>query len=80
MTNIKTFEYGNKIILKDARGRKYMTMLEKDRSFQCHMGIIYHETFIGCNPGSWHATNKGNLLFATFPTLSCIFSLARLLG
>jgi tRNA (adenine57-N1/adenine58-N1)-methyltransferase len=77
MTNIKTFEYGNKIILKDARGRKYMTMLEKDRSFQCHMGIIYHETLIGSNPGSWHATNKGNLLFATFPTYNDFITLTN---
>lgn len=66
MSDSKTFSYGDKIILKDARGRKYISTLSLEGKFECHLGLIHHQAFIGIVSGSWVKTNKDHLLFAQF--------------
>lgn len=64
------FESGEKVLLIDGRGRRYLITLAAGRQFHSHLGIIEHDDVIGAPGGSRVATNSGSTYLCFRPTLS----------
>jgi tRNA (adenine57-N1/adenine58-N1)-methyltransferase len=46
------FSEGERILLVDRKGRRYLVRLRSGRSFQSHAGVVAHDTLIGSAEGS----------------------------
>ena len=68
MSENNTFQFGDSIILFDRRERQYMFVLEKDGSFESHIGNLDHEDFCGLEEGTWFRTKTGHWMVAFRPT------------
>jgi tRNA (adenine57-N1/adenine58-N1)-methyltransferase catalytic subunit len=66
----RPFEAGDRVLLVDQRGRRYMTTLATGREFHSHLGAIRHDDLIGSNEGSTLVTTSGAPLVAFRPTLA----------
>jgi tRNA (adenine57-N1/adenine58-N1)-methyltransferase catalytic subunit len=66
----RAFEAGDRVLLVDQRGRRYMTTLATGREFHSHLGAIRHDDLIGSNEGSTLVTTSGAPLVAFRPTLA----------
>jgi tRNA (adenine57-N1/adenine58-N1)-methyltransferase len=66
----RPFEAGDRVLLIDQRGRRYMTTLATGREFHSHLGAIRHDDLIGSNEGSSLVTTSGAPLVAFRPTLA----------
>lgn len=63
------FEAGDRVILRDSRGRRYMITLQAGGSFHYHRGIVLHDSLIGASEGSFVRSTSGEELIAFRPTL-----------
>lgn len=70
MTPLGPFEAGEKVLLIDGRGRRYLLTLASGRQFHSHLGIIEHDHLIGAPDGTRVSTNSGSGYVAFRPTLS----------
>ena len=66
----RPFEAGDRVLLIDQRGRRYMTTLATGREFHSHLGAIRHDDLIGSKEGSSVVTTSGAPLVAFRPTLA----------
>jgi tRNA (adenine57-N1/adenine58-N1)-methyltransferase catalytic subunit len=63
-------EAGDKVLLVDSRGRRYLVTLQEGGSFHYHRGIVAHDALIGCPEGSRIRSTKGDVVTALRPTLA----------
>jgi tRNA (adenine57-N1/adenine58-N1)-methyltransferase len=66
----RPFEAGDRVLLIDQRGRRYMTTLATGREFHSHLGAVRHDDLIGSSEGSTLVTTSGAPLVAFRPTLA----------
>lgn len=66
----RPFEAGDRVLLIDQRGRRYMTTLATGREFHSHLGAVRHDDLIGANEGATLVTTSGAPLAAFRPTLA----------
>jgi tRNA (adenine57-N1/adenine58-N1)-methyltransferase catalytic subunit len=65
----RVLETGERVLLIDARGRRYLVTLATHARFHTHMGWVAHDDLIGTAEGSTAATSSGAALLAFRPTL-----------
>ncbi len=61
---------GERVLLIDSRGRRYLVALETGKQFHSHLGAIEHDDLIGRPEGSQLKTTGGASLIAFRPTLA----------
>lgn len=62
------FEAGDKALLVDNRGRRYLVTLAAGRAFHFHRGIVYHDQILGQPDGSIVRSTSGSRLTVLLPT------------
>jgi tRNA (adenine57-N1/adenine58-N1)-methyltransferase catalytic subunit len=66
----RPFEAGERILLFDAKGRRYLVNLEVGGEFHTHSGPVFHDTVIGVEEGSEVRSARGARYTAVRPTLA----------
>lgn len=66
----KLLEPGDKVLLLDSRGRRYLVTLQEGGAFHFHKGIVSHDAMIGCPEGIRIRSTKGEVVVAVRPTLA----------
>lgn len=61
---------GERVLLIDARGRRYLVTLAGGGQFHSHLGIVEHDGLIGAPEGTFVRTSGGSKLLAVRPTLA----------
>jgi tRNA (adenine57-N1/adenine58-N1)-methyltransferase catalytic subunit len=64
------FESGEKVLLMDPKGRKYLLALRPHDKFSTHLGTIAHSEIIGREEGTVLRTSTGAALVAFRPTFA----------
>ncbi len=64
------FEAGERALLLDARGRRYLVRLQPDRDFHFHGGMVPFADIIGRDEGAVLTSSKGAVLQAFRPRLA----------
>jgi len=64
------FQAGERVLLIDARNRRYLITLGSGRQFHSHLGSVAHDDLIGAPEGSSVSTTGGSKLLAFRPTLA----------
>jgi tRNA (adenine57-N1/adenine58-N1)-methyltransferase catalytic subunit len=67
---VKPLEAGERVLLQDAKGRRYLLTLERGGSFHSHRGQLAHDQLIGAAEGSVARTDLGQKLLVLRPTLA----------
>jgi len=62
------FADGDKVLLLDRKGRRYLQSLRTGGEFHFHAGVVAHDDLIGLPEGSWVRSSKGSALRALRPT------------
>ena len=65
-----TFAAGDKVLLIDAKDRRYLLTLSEGGEFHSHTGVITHAELIGADEGSTFRSSRGSRFTAFRPTLS----------
>jgi tRNA (adenine57-N1/adenine58-N1)-methyltransferase catalytic subunit len=60
---------GERLVLIDARGRRYMITLGTSKQFHSHLGVVEHDELIGAPEGTRVRASGGGPLLAFRPTL-----------
>ncbi|MFN2490310.1 MAG: tRNA (adenine-N1)-methyltransferase [Actinomycetota bacterium] len=66
----RSLQAGERILLIDGRGRRYMITLRSGQQFHSHLGAVEHDELIGGPEGRVVLTAGGSKLFAFRPTLA----------
>jgi tRNA (adenine57-N1/adenine58-N1)-methyltransferase catalytic subunit len=66
----RPFEAGERALLIDGRGRRYLVTLASGQEFHSHLGGVSHDSLIGSPEGSFVKTSQGSKLVAFRPTLA----------
>jgi tRNA (adenine57-N1/adenine58-N1)-methyltransferase catalytic subunit len=66
----RALQPGDKVLLVDAKHRRYLITLATGRQFHFHQGTIDHDELIGSLEGSLIRSSGGSTLLAFRPTLS----------
>lgn len=66
----RPFRPGERALLTDSKGRRYLVMLAEGGSFSTHAGTLAHSELIGRDEGVLVRTSHGARLLAVRPTLS----------
>jgi tRNA (adenine57-N1/adenine58-N1)-methyltransferase len=66
----RPFEAGDRALLFDSKGRRYLVLLEKGREFHSHAGTVPHDTILGRQEGSIVRSSLGARYTAVRPTLA----------
>jgi tRNA (adenine57-N1/adenine58-N1)-methyltransferase len=61
---------GERVLLLDAKQRRYLITLRPGASFHTHVGIVHHDSLIGVPEGSTVLGSTGRRFVAVRPTLS----------
>lgn len=64
------FEPGERALLVDGRGRRYLVTLQSGSQFHSHLGSVEHDEIIGEHEGSSVRTSNGSRLLVFRPTMS----------
>jgi tRNA (adenine57-N1/adenine58-N1)-methyltransferase len=67
---VNQLEAGDRVLLQDAKGRRYLVTLEPGGSFHTHRGRLAHDAVIGAAEGSVVRTDLGQRLLVLRPTLA----------
>jgi tRNA (adenine57-N1/adenine58-N1)-methyltransferase len=70
MSDLNLFSEGDLVLLVDRKDRRYVFTLVEDGAFHSHGGIVYHASLVGQEKGVRVRTNKGQVYYATVPTLA----------
>lgn len=70
MTVSGPLQAGEKVLLIDGRGRRYLITLASGKQFHSHLGIVEHDRLIGAPDGCHVATNSGSRYTAFRPSLA----------
>src|SRR5437879_5493733 len=65
-----TFAVGDKVLLIDAKDRRYLITLSEGGEFHSHTGVIAHAELIGSEEGTELRSSRGSRFTALRPTLS----------
>ena len=65
-----TFRVGDKVLLIDAKERRYLVTLTDGGEFHSHTGVLAHAELIGAEEGSTFRSSRGSRFTALRPTLS----------
>ena len=69
---------GERVLIVDARDRRYLLTLQEGSTFHTHAGILAHDDVIGANEGAYAWTATGKRFLALRPTLADrIFKMPR---
>jgi len=66
----RPFAPSDRVLLIDAKGRRYLIVLDDDGEFHSHVGVLPHTDIIGRSEGAIVRTSKNSALRALRPTLS----------
>jgi tRNA (adenine57-N1/adenine58-N1)-methyltransferase len=66
----RLLEAGERVLLIDSRGRRYLVTLATGREFHSHLGGVPHDDIIGSPAGSYVRTTQGSKLVVFRPTLA----------
>ena len=66
----RAFRAGERALLIDGRGRRYLIRLTAGAQWHSHMGTIEHDALIGAPEGTRAAASGGARLLAFRPTLA----------
>ena len=66
----RPFEEGERILLFDTKGRRYLVRLEADGEFHTHSGPVPHDLLIGAEEGTTVRSSRGARYTAVRPTLA----------
>jgi tRNA (adenine57-N1/adenine58-N1)-methyltransferase catalytic subunit len=61
---------GERVLLVDPRGRRYLIKLNRGGTFHTHSGIVHHDEVIGLPEGATVAATTGRRFVALRPTLA----------
>lgn len=64
------FEPGERVLLLDDRGRRYLITLQQGQSYHFHRGIVAHDDLIGQDEGITVRTTSGAAVIALRPTFA----------
>jgi tRNA (adenine57-N1/adenine58-N1)-methyltransferase catalytic subunit len=64
------FEPGERALLVDGRGRRYLVTLQAGAQFHSHLGSVDHDEIIGAHEGSGVKSSNGSRLLVFRPTMS----------
>jgi tRNA (adenine57-N1/adenine58-N1)-methyltransferase len=64
------FEVGERVLLVDARGRRYLVRLQADGTFHYHGGAVPHDLILGSEEGTVVHSTTGAGLVCLRPTLA----------
>lgn len=67
---MRVFAAGERVVLVDGRGRRYLITLGAGRRFHSHLGTLEHDELIGAPEGSVVRASGGAALLALRPTLA----------
>ncbi|MGC8626596.1 MAG: tRNA (adenine-N1)-methyltransferase [Acidimicrobiales bacterium] len=67
---MRAFSPGERVLLLDRRGRRYLVSLEKGGEFHTHNGPVPHDDVIGREEGSVVRSSRGAKYLAVRPTLA----------
>lgn len=70
MTPTRPFEPGERVLLIDSRGRRYLVTLKTGASFHSHHGTVAHDALIGRTEGTRVRSAGGSEMVAFRPTLA----------
>lgn len=65
----RRFESGDRIVLVDERGRRYLIRLQQGGQFHFHRGIVMHDAMIGESEACVVRSTTGDAIVAFHPTL-----------
>jgi len=65
-----TFAAGDKVLLIDAKARRYLITLSDGGEFHSHTGVLAHAELIGAEEGATFRSSRGSRFTALRPTLS----------
>jgi tRNA (adenine57-N1/adenine58-N1)-methyltransferase len=65
-----TFAAGDKVLLIDAKERRYLITLTEGGEFHSHTGVLTHGEMIGAEEGTTFRSSRGSRFIAVRPTLS----------
>jgi tRNA (adenine57-N1/adenine58-N1)-methyltransferase len=66
----RPFEPGERVLLFDSKGRRYLVTLESGGEFHTHAGIVSHDSVLGQEEGSTARSSRGARYIAVRPTLA----------
>ena len=66
----RAFGPGERVLLVDSKGRRYLITLSPGGNFSTHAGTLQHDEIIGTEEGVSLRTSHGARLLAVRPTLS----------
>jgi tRNA (adenine57-N1/adenine58-N1)-methyltransferase len=66
---VKPFAEGDRVLLLDAKGRRYLVALKAGGEFHSHSGYIPHAEIVGRTPGTVLRSTRGATYTALRPTL-----------
>jgi tRNA (adenine57-N1/adenine58-N1)-methyltransferase len=67
---MKAFEVGERVLLLDRRGRRYLVLLETGGEFHTHNGPVPHDEILGQQDGAIVRSTRGVRYIAVRPTLA----------
>ncbi|HWD47757.1 MAG TPA: tRNA (adenine-N1)-methyltransferase [Actinomycetota bacterium] len=67
---MKPLEAGERVLLQDVKGRRYLLTLERGATFHTHKGRLPHDQLIGADEGVVARTDLGQKLLVLRPTLA----------
>jgi tRNA (adenine57-N1/adenine58-N1)-methyltransferase catalytic subunit len=67
---VKPLEAGERVLLQDVKGRRYLITLERGATFHTHKGRLPHDQLIGADEGVVARTDLGQKLLVLRPTLA----------
>jgi tRNA (adenine57-N1/adenine58-N1)-methyltransferase len=67
---VRPIEPGERVLLQDAKGRRYLVTLQAGATFNTHRGRLAHDEVIGRPEGEVVATDLGQRLLVLRPTLA----------
>ena len=69
-TGGRPFEPGERVLLFDTKGRRYLVSLEKGGEFHSHTGTVAHDAILGHEDGATARSSRGSRYIAVRPTLA----------
>jgi tRNA (adenine57-N1/adenine58-N1)-methyltransferase len=66
----RAFEPGERVLLFDSKGRRYLVVLEEGGEFHSHAGFVPHDAVLGHDEGTTVRSSRGARYIAVRPTLA----------
>lgn len=67
---LRPFQTGERVLLVDPRGRRYLVTMTAGGTFHTHSGIVRHDDVVGADEGATVVASTGRRFVALRPTMS----------